>query len=117
MLAVAPLFFSGATAAYATTGDKDGDGESDEDQGDLFGSIESFEASTGVLVVTSVAGITVTSVVDEETEIEREKPEGHQGDFDDEGSVADLVAGAAVAEIELDDETGAFEKDKVYAQG
>ncbi len=101
-------------------GDFDGDGKHDEDDGDLFGTIASFVPATGTLSVNSLAGFTVTSVVDGDTKIELEEPEGFEGgkdgDFEDEGSTADLVAGARVVELELDDKTGAFESVTLYYQ-
>lgn len=103
-------------AADRCDGDFDGDGETDEDDEDLFGTITSFDSATGTLSVTSLAGFTVTSVVVEDTEIELEEPEGFEGEFEDQGTIADLVAGAQVAELELDDDTGAFESVTVYYQ-
>lgn len=101
-------------AADRCSGDLDGDGETDEDDGDLFGTIAAFDPATGALSVTSLAGFAVTSVVDADTEIELEEPEGFDGDVEDEGTVADLVVGAQVAELELDDDTGALEGVTVY---
>lgn len=97
-------------------GDFDDDGESDEDDGDLFGTIASFDSATGTLIVNSLAGFTVTSVVDGDTEIELEEPEGFEGEFEDEGSTGDLVPGAQVVELELDDDTGTFESVTLYYQ-
>lgn len=97
-------------------GDFDGDGETDEDEGDQYGVIASFDFATGLLSVTSLAGFTVTSVVDGDTEIELEEPEGFEGELEDDGTTADLVVGAPVAELEVDDDTGAFASVKVHRQ-
>lgn len=101
-------------AADRCSGDLDGDGESEEDDGDLFGTIASFDSATGALSVTSLAGFTVSSVVTSDTEIELEEPEGFEGDVEDEGTTADLVPGTRVAELEIDEDTGAFESVTVY---
>ena len=100
-------------------GDRDGDGRDDEDDEDLFGVIESFDAATGALTVTSLAGYTIVAIVTEDTEIEIEELESEEesedeGEWDDEGSTADLLPGVQVAELEIDDETGAFEEIAIY---
>lgn len=100
-------------------GDFDGDGESDEDDEDLFGAIQAFDATTGALTVTSLAGHSITAIVTEDTEIEFEESESQgewedETEWDDEGSTADLVPGAQVAELEIDDEAGAFEEIALY---
>ena len=100
------------------SGDEDGDGESDEDEGDLLGSVESYDASTGTLVVATAGGYTITGTVTEDTEIEFEEADGDedaQEDFEDrEATTADLVPGVQVAELEFDDETGAIEEVEIY---
>lgn len=97
-------------------GDRDDDGESDEDEDDLYGTVTFFDSLTGTLSVTSVTGSTITSVVTADTEIELEEPDGYEGEVEDEGTTADLAVGAEIAELELDDETSAFGKVKVYYQ-
>jgi hypothetical protein len=95
------------------SGDFDGDGEADEDAGDLFGTIASFDSATGVLVVTTTAGADFTGVVTADTELEfddeREDSE-NTGDEELEPTTADLVSGAVVSELELDNETGTLEE-------
>jgi hypothetical protein len=117
------------------SGDRDGDGEDDEDAEDLLGTISSFEADGlggGTLVVSTVAGFAFTGVVTTDTEIELESPFDDHGADDstdgsgsddtaddssgdsDEGTAADLVPGAEVAEIELDDDPGTIEEIEIY---
>jgi hypothetical protein len=111
-------------------GDLDGDGESDEDDEDLFGSIVSFDEATSVLTLESAGGHTLSLEVTEDTEIEiegdpapgtatasEESDDDEDGDEreDREGTTADLVPGAQVAEIEIDDETGTLEEITLYA--
>lgn len=100
-------------------GDLDGDGESDEDEADLFGSIVTFDEATGVLTLQSLAGHTLSLKVTEDTEIEIEgdpAPGAATEEQEDrEGSTADLVPGAQVAEIEIDDESGTLEEIELFA--
>lgn len=115
-------------------GDHDGDGESDEDDDDLFGTIVSFDEGTGILTLESVSGHTLSVKVTEDTEIEiegdagpiqSESDESEEADEEDsdeseeqedrEGTTADLVPGAQVAELEIDDETGTLEEIELYA--
>jgi hypothetical protein len=116
-------------------GDSDGDGEADEDDEDLFGSIVSFDEATNTLTLESAGGHTLSLEVTEDTEIEieggkasmsaaaeddsdedaDEDSEEAEEAEDREGTTADLVPGAQVAEIEIDDEIGTLEEITVYA--
>lgn len=109
-------------------GDEDGDGESDEDDEDLFGSVVSFDEGTRVLTLESVNGDTLSLEVTDETEIEiegdpapgtstasEESDEDSEEQEDREGTTADLVPGAHVAEIEIDDDTGTLAEIELYA--
>lgn len=118
-------------------GDHDGDGESDEDDEDLFGTIVSFDEATGVLTLESTTGAQLSLEVTDETEIEIEgdaapgttaqsdssdgeesdSSDGEDGDEqeDREGTTADLVPGAQVAEIEIDEDDGTLEEIELYA--
>jgi hypothetical protein len=87
--------------------DRNHDGVDDEDEGDLLGSVASFEPATGQLVLTTVAGL-VTFTVTEDTEIDIE----HTGR---DGSVSDLVPGARVAEVDVDDRSGDLEEVRLSA--
>jgi hypothetical protein len=109
----------------------------DEDRGDRFGTITSFDVATGVLVVRAATGRDLTGRVTDKTEIERahvgrdagaSRTDRQHGDDDgddhgddhgddqgddqghDDGATADLVAGAVVAEIEVDRRTGQVEE-------
>jgi len=93
-------------AGDACDGDRDHDGKDDEDESDRFGTITSFDAATGTLVVTIAAGGQVSAVVTADTEIEFDRESGG----DDEGGTADLVAGVGVAELKLDRKTGELDK-------
>jgi hypothetical protein len=86
--------------------------DSSEDAGDLLGTIASYDAGTGALVVTTVSGGTVTETVTVDTRIEFEHADGTP----DPGtaSTADLVPGVQVAELDVDDHTGTLEKVSVY---
>jgi hypothetical protein len=86
--------------------------DSSEDAGDLLGTIASYDAGTGALVVTTAGGDTVTEVVTGDTRIEFEHVDGTP----DPGSAstADLVAGVRVAELDVDDDTGTLEKVALY---
>jgi hypothetical protein len=88
-------------------GDRDHDGVDDEDAGDLLGTIASYDAGTGQLTLTTTEGV-LSYVVTAGTEIEVQ-----HGETD--GTVADLVAGARVAEVHLDHRTGALEEVELYA--
>jgi hypothetical protein len=126
-------------AADRCDGDFDGDGESDEDDADLFGSIVSFDEATDTLALESASGHTVTLEITEDTEIEvegdpaptaqsaadedesdeqeddEESDDEESEEEDREGTTADLVPGAYVAEIEIDDDTGTLEEITLYA--
>jgi hypothetical protein len=68
-------------------GDRHGDGRDDEDDGDRFGTVQSFDAAPGTLVVDTVAGYPLSAQVTEGTEIERERgdrPGGRAHDDDDD---------------------------------
>ncbi|MCW2834192.1 MAG: peptidase papain [Nocardioides sp.] len=76
--------------------------EHGEDDSDLMGTIISFDAGTGALVINTLASEAHLSlVVTEETEIEFDT--SGSGSNDEDGSAADLVPGAEVAEIGMDD--------------
>jgi len=122
----------------ACSGDRDHDGEADEDEGDLFGTITTFDRATGILVVTSADGFTVTGTVTGDTEIEFEEADGdesghHGGDESTSGSgdsggddefedrdatTADLQPGVRVAELEFDEDhdlaTETLEEVQIY---
>lgn len=94
------------------TNDEDSDDDSDdecesggEDGDDVLGTIASFES--GVLTVHTASGTVIAAPVTEDTEIEWDcEGKGTGGD----GSVSDLVAGTKVADLELDEDTGALEE-------
>ena len=87
-------------------GDRDEDGERDEDDDDLLGTIDSFDAETGVLRLTGLNGVNISVTVGAETEIEFDDDcDGPQAP-DEEGSPADLTPGRQVAEIAFDEDTG-----------
>lgn len=109
------------------TEDRDHDGESNEDEddaaedacddsgedaGDLMGTITSYDAGTGALVVTSVGGFAVAATVTDATEIDFEHVDGTP----DPGvaTTADLTPGTQVAELGFDDESGALEEIEIY---
>lgn len=92
--------------------DKDGDGEGDEDETDIKGTITSFDASTGTLVVAPVTGSPLTVTVTEDTKL-RWKTSGHGGGTTDLPGLDDLVAGAQIAELELETEDGVTELEKI----
>ena len=81
-----------------------------EDLEDLLGTIASFDYATGVLTIDSVTVGSVWFKVTEETEIEVEGS-------DEDGSTADLTPGTQVAEVGVDDETGALEEIALYGSG
>ena len=93
--------------------DGDHDGTEDEDEGDHFGTITSFDAQTGVLVIATEADpVTVTVTADTEIRYDDDGPTGTSSDHgdDDGGSIDDhggrtttdaLVAGVGVAELEF----------------
>ena len=89
--------------------DRCGD-DSDEDVEDLMGVIVSFDSSTGLLTIDSVSVGWLTFEVTGDTEIEVEGS-------DEDGSTADLVPGAEVAEVEVDGETGALEEIALLGPG
>jgi hypothetical protein len=97
-------------------GDRDDDGEDDEDERDLVGAIASYDATSGVLVVSTTWGEPVTGVVTEDTEIDFEdEVEAEDGD-EPEATTDDLRAGVRVADIEFDDKTGDLEEIEIYHQ-
>ena len=87
---------------------RDRDGKDAEDEGDRLGTITSYDAQTRTLLVSTLAGATLTVRVDEATEVEFE-------DTDEDGTLADLRAGLVVAELEIDDDTGFVEEIELYA--
>lgn len=112
------------------TEDRDRDGESNEDEddhlgdscddssedaGDLMGTITSYDAGTGALVVTSVGGFTVSATVTDVTEVDFEHVDGTPDPGD--ATTDDLVPGTQVAELEFDDKTGALEEIEIYPAG
>lgn len=90
------------------SGDRDGDGEDDEDKGDVFGTIVSFDAATGTLVINTAAGTELAVTVSEDSEIEYD--DEREGTQEQEPSTASLVAGTVVTEIEFDTATGVVEE-------
>lgn len=111
----------------ACDGDHDNDGEADEDEGDLIGTITSFDETTGTLVVTSTDGFTVSGRVTSDTELDFEEADGDEGDDSDEGdegdefedrdaTTADLQPGVRVAELEFGDDAapGTLEEVEIY---
>jgi hypothetical protein len=87
--------------------DRDHDGVADEDEGDLLGTVVSFDETTRQLAVDTANGVLRLSLTDD-TEIDIE----HSGR---EGSTADLVPGARVSEVDVDDKTGALEEIQLFA--
>ena len=73
-----------------------------EDADDLLGTITSYDGGTGALVVDTVSSGTVTFLVTDRTEIELDSS-GHGSGGD--ASTDDLVPGAEVAEVDLEDDT------------
>jgi hypothetical protein len=83
--------------------------EHGEDDSDLLGTIVSFDAGTGALVIdTLVAEAHLSLLVTEETEIEFD--DSGSGSTEEDGSAADLVPGAEVAEIDMDDDGATLEE-------
>ena len=121
--------------------DSDDDGVEDGDEGS--GTVDSFDAATGKLVISTFGGDSASGLVDDDTEIEcdredgdddsRDSGPGHDGDGggdedednsgpgshgDDEGDEEDcgteaLVEGAVVQEAELEIEDGQATWDEV----
>jgi hypothetical protein len=81
--------------------DDDSCSDDDEDLDDLLGPIVSFDAETGELVVDTVRSGLVTFVVTEDTEVEYDSSGRGSGE---EGDLDDLVAGAVVVEVDLEDD-------------
>jgi hypothetical protein len=92
----------------------------------------SFDEATSTLTLQSTSGHTLTLEITEDTEIEIEgdpaptaqpaADEDSEGDEeseeendDREGTTADLVPGAQVAEIEIDDDNGTLEEITLYS--
>jgi hypothetical protein len=115
--------------------DTNNDGNEDGDNG---GTIASFDSTTGTLVINLFDGGTLTGQVTDATEIQCEddnqgdgggddktaRDDGHgdgggPGDPGDDGgcTAADLVAGAAVSEAELDDTGTVFEEIDLGTEG
>jgi len=114
--------------------DSDGDGVPDSEEN--AGTIQSFDAGSGKLVISLFGGETLSGLVTAETEIKCEREladedsvamrhgEGEQGDDndgnDEEGAncaSADLVAGAVVEEAELELEHGVATFEEVELAG
>jgi hypothetical protein len=89
--------------------DSDDDSCSDdsEDTDDLLGPIVSFDAESGGLVIDSARSGLVTFVVGDDTEIEFDSSGHGSGE---EGSTDDLVPGAVVLEVDLDEDEGTLEE-------
>jgi hypothetical protein len=102
------------SATDRCTHDTDGDGEADEDETDVAGTITSFDAGTGTLVVAPLSGPPLTVTVTSGTKL-RWKSSGKGGKSADPGT-EDLIAGAQIAEIELETEDSetTVEKLKLY---
>jgi len=77
--------------------DEDSCSDEDEDSDDLLGPIVSFEAATGSLLIDTASSGQLTFVVTDDTEIEFDSS-GEKGD------VSDLVPGAVVHEVDLEDD-------------
>jgi hypothetical protein len=110
--------------------DSDSDDDGIPDGEEHAGTIQSFDPSTGMLVVSLFGGGSAEGLVSEETEIECDdggggeasasdssddgegSDDGSEGEDGSECTVADLVPGATVDEAELELENGiaAFEK-------
>ncbi|KAA1417815.1 hypothetical protein F0U44_16145 [Nocardioides humilatus] len=76
-----------------------------EDDDDLLGTIESFDEVSGTLVIARSGADGLTFLVGEDTEISVEEPEDDRASGKHrDGSVDDLVAGAVVKEIDVDDD-------------
>jgi len=88
-------------------GDEDGDGEDDEDSDDFLGTIAAFDSTTDALTIDTTGGFALTFEVNEGTEVEWEDHSGHGGG---DASEADLQPGVGVAEVDIDEETGALEE-------
>jgi hypothetical protein len=120
--------------------DTNNDGNEDGDNG---GTIASFDSTTGTLVINLFGDGTLTGQVTDATEIKCEdgnrgpggggddktaRDDGHGGPGDGDGgpgdpgdgggcTAADLVAGAAVSEAELDDTGTVFEEIELGTEG
>lgn len=89
----------------ACDGDYDEDGEADEDEEDVLGSIISFDSTSGLLTIQTRAGYLFSATLAAETELEWE-----DGGCGEVATTADLVPDAEVAEVDLDDDTGALDE-------
>jgi hypothetical protein len=92
--------------ADACDGDDDHDGVPDEDEEDVYGTVVSFDALSGALVVENADLRTASMTVTPDTEIEI--VDGGSG------TTADLVAGRVVSEIDRDRDTGDLEEIEVF---
>ncbi len=92
--------------------DRDGDGEDDEDEGDRYGKVVSFNGDTNQLRVYTAAGFSFTFLVTPDTEIEFDYADGVECEDEPEASSSDLVEGAVVSELELED--GAVEEIELF---
>lgn len=81
-----------------------------EDDGDLLGTIVSFDSASGTLTVDRRSAGPITFRVTADTEVDVDGAE-------EDGSAADLVPGALVAEVDVDGETGALEEIELVAPG
>jgi hypothetical protein len=90
--------------------DRDSDDDGIPDGEEHAGTIQSFDPSTGMLVVSLFGGGSVEGLVTEETEIECD--DGSEGEGGSECTIADLVPGATVdeAELELSNGSAVFEE-------
>ncbi len=92
--------------------DSDDDSDDDEscleeDEDDVFATVASFDAATGLLTLTTTSGYTFSATVTDETEIEFDSSGTGSGS---DGSTADLVPGAGVTNIDFDDDEGVLEE-------
>ncbi len=81
-----------------------------EDDGDVLGTIVSFDSATGTLTIDSRTAGRITFKVTSETEVDIEGA-------DEDGSTADLRPGTLVAEVDVDGDTGALDEIELYAPG
>jgi len=96
--------------------------DDDEDADDLVGTIESYDGATGTLVIAREGLTGLTYLVTDATDIEIEVDGSGDGSGGDaEGTVADLVAGTLVKEVDVDDHVAStpptLEEIEIYAAG